>query len=110
MALAILTTKTIENVETASESTNFLASTIRNIFKRHESEIEYNDSLKQISLEEVRHHDCWEDCWIIIYDRVYDITQFLHQVSDLINLRLSNCNEPQKLKKKEFKRVYNFFY
>lgn len=82
MALAVLSTEIIESGETApNETTSFLTNTIRNIFKKHESEIEYNNKLKQISLDEVRHHDCWNDCWVIIYDRVYDITQFLHQVS-----------------------------
>ncbi|XP_063701439.1 cytochrome b5 type B-like [Culicoides brevitarsis] len=34
-------------------------------------------SRTQYSLKEVSMHDSWEDCWIIIYDRVYDITKFL---------------------------------
>lgn len=80
MALVVLTTEKLEKAETTNESTNFFTSTIRSLFKKHESEIEYNNSLKQISLEEVSHHDSWDDCWVIIYDRVYDITQFLYQV------------------------------
>lgn len=31
----------------------------------------------QVSLAEVACHDCRDDCWIIVYDRVYDITDFL---------------------------------
>lgn len=31
----------------------------------------------QYSLKEVANHDSWDDCWIIIYDRVYDVTKFL---------------------------------
>ncbi|XP_049815923.1 uncharacterized protein LOC126263004 [Schistocerca nitens] len=31
----------------------------------------------QVSLSEVACHDCPDDCWIIINDRVYDITDFL---------------------------------
>lgn len=81
MALVVLTTEKIESAETENESTNFFTATIRTLFKKHESEIEYNSSLKQISLNEVANHDSWDDCWVIIYDRVYDITQFLHQVS-----------------------------
>ncbi|XP_018574979.1 cytochrome b5-like [Anoplophora glabripennis] len=34
---------------------------------------------KTITLEEVSWHDHARDCWIIIYDRVYDITDFLEE-------------------------------
>ncbi|XP_013099308.2 uncharacterized protein LOC106081701 [Stomoxys calcitrans] len=34
-------------------------------------------SLRQISLEAVSHHDDYSDCWVVIYDRVYDVTNFL---------------------------------
>jgi cytochrome b involved in lipid metabolism len=81
MALAILTAEKLESGETNNESTSFFTNTIRTLFKKQETEIEYNNSLKQFSLEEVKNHDSWNDCWVIIYDRVYDITQFLHQVS-----------------------------
>lgn len=33
-----------------------------------------------ISLKEVAEHDSYDDCWIILYDRVYDITNFLNEV------------------------------
>uniref|UniRef100_A0A182IXN5 Uncharacterized protein n=1 Tax=Anopheles atroparvus TaxID=41427 RepID=A0A182IXN5_ANOAO len=32
---------------------------------------------KQITLSEVAYHDSYDDCWIVLYDRVYDITSFL---------------------------------
>ncbi|XP_053675479.1 uncharacterized protein LOC128725739 [Anopheles nili] len=32
---------------------------------------------KQITLDEVAYHDSYDDCWIVLYDRVYDITNFL---------------------------------
>lgn len=35
----------------------------------------------EISLLEVSHHDSFKDCWIVIYDRVYDVTKFLQSVS-----------------------------
>lgn len=108
MAVAILKAEKIESSEPIIEASNFLTTTIKNIFKKHESEIEYNNSLKQISLEEVKHHDCYEDCWIIIYDRVYDITKFLHHVSKTFNL-LSNTNRALNIPEKEFKRVHNIF-
>lgn len=33
-----------------------------------------------ILLKEVSVHDHAKDCWIIIYDRVYDVTDFLDEV------------------------------
>ncbi|CAG9833579.1 unnamed protein product [Diabrotica balteata] len=32
-----------------------------------------------ITLEEVSRHDTDKDCWVVIYDRVYDITEFLDE-------------------------------
>ncbi|CAG9858700.1 unnamed protein product, partial [Phyllotreta striolata] len=34
---------------------------------------------KVITMEEVSWHDSANDCWIIIYDRVYDVTGFLQE-------------------------------
>lgn len=36
-----------------------------------------------ISMEEVSWHDEPDDCWIIIFDKIYDITEFLNEVSKL---------------------------
>ncbi|KAL7739763.1 hypothetical protein ACLKA6_015003 [Drosophila palustris] len=36
-------------------------------------------SVPEITLEEVAQHDSYDDCWIVIYDRVYDVTQFLRE-------------------------------
>lgn len=36
---------------------------------------------KIIDLQDVSWHDTTNDCWVIIYDRVYDITKFLDEVS-----------------------------
>lgn len=36
---------------------------------------------KIITLDEVAFHDSSASCWIIIYDRVYDVTDFLKLVS-----------------------------
>lgn len=42
-------------------------------------------SLKaEISLETVSFHDNKRDCWIVIYDRIYDITNFLDEVSAIV--------------------------
>lgn len=42
---------------------------------------ELNESKIEISLEEVYKHCRYDDCWIVIYDRVYDITKFISSVS-----------------------------
>lgn len=33
------------------------------------------------SLSEVAEHDNYNDCWIVLYDRVYNVTEFLSQVT-----------------------------
>lgn len=38
-----------------------------------------------ISLKEVAEHDSFNDCWIILFDRVYDVTDFLIEVNININ-------------------------
>lgn len=40
-----------------------------------------------ITLDEVSWHDTLDDCWIVIYDRVYDITDFQDEVSHIFNFR-----------------------
>ncbi|KAH8413285.1 hypothetical protein KR009_009666 [Drosophila setifemur] len=37
------------------------------------------DDLPEITLEEVAQHDSYDDCWVVIYDRVYDVTSFLRE-------------------------------
>lgn len=37
-----------------------------------------------ITLAEVSFHDTPGDCWVVIYDRVYDITTFLDEVNIII--------------------------
>jgi cytochrome b5 len=44
---------------------------------------ENDNKLNQISMSEISMHDSIDDCWVIIYDRVYDITNFLDQVSEM---------------------------
>ncbi|XP_061398059.1 uncharacterized protein LOC133333785 [Musca vetustissima] len=38
---------------------------------------ERRTSLPEISLDAVAQHDDYSDCWVVIYDRVYDVTTFL---------------------------------
>ncbi|CAG9566691.1 unnamed protein product [Danaus chrysippus] len=32
-----------------------------------------------LTLAEISHHDTRDDCWVVIYDRVYDISTFLYE-------------------------------
>lgn len=41
---------------------------------------------KTITLNEVAFHDSSSSCWLIIYDRVYDVTDFLKSVSVLLKI------------------------
>ncbi|KRT78582.1 hypothetical protein AMK59_8114 [Oryctes borbonicus] len=34
---------------------------------------------EEFSLEEIADHDNLTDCWIVVYDRVYDITKFINE-------------------------------
>lgn len=87
MALVkLLQNNEIDNSETSSVAKSFLTNTIRSILLSSGSstsgkESEVDKKLKHISLKEVSDHDCYDDCWIIIYDRVYDVTAFLDLVS-----------------------------
>ncbi|KAF5303087.1 hypothetical protein FQR65_LT08418 [Abscondita terminalis] len=41
-----------------------------------------NESKKNkrfVTLKEVSFHDSSSDCWVVIYDRVYDVTKFLNE-------------------------------
>lgn len=42
--------------------------------------------LQEISLKEVSMHNDSSSCWIIIYDRIYDVTEFLNSVSPIMHL------------------------
>ena len=44
---------------------------------------ETSNNPSTISLDQVSWHDHRADCWIVIYDRVYDITGFLLEVGIL---------------------------
>lgn len=82
----------IESSESVNVTADFITNTIRNIFFTASSaavgkESEIDKRLKQITLAEVADHDCYDDCWIIIYDRVYDLTKFLRSVSPCIICR-----------------------
>lgn len=39
------------------------------------------DVEREISLAEVAKHDSVSDCWVVLFDAVYDLTSFLSLVS-----------------------------
>lgn len=49
-----------------------------------------------INLNEVAQHDTIDDCWIILFDRVYDVTNFLDSVS-VINRKIENRRKCMKI-------------
>lgn len=74
-----------EKFENIAKGQNVLNSALRSLrFNKSTSITESDDSEKVlrpiISLREVLEHDNYDDCWIVLYDRVYDVTQFLNQV------------------------------
>jgi Cytochrome b5-like Heme/Steroid binding domain len=44
---------------------------------------EQKPELPEVNLKQVAFHDCANDCWIIVYDLVYDVTSFLDKVRSL---------------------------
>ncbi|KAA0199140.1 hypothetical protein HAZT_HAZT000066 [Hyalella azteca] len=40
---------------------------------------ENEPKLPEYSLNEVAQHDMMHDCWIVLYDKVYDVTDFLFE-------------------------------
>ncbi|CAO1338915.1 unnamed protein product [Diamesa tonsa] len=69
----------LDSKEIAS-ATNFLQTTIRTLFFKAavRSASEIDNKLKVITLDEVSEHYNSRDCWVVIYDRVYDITKLLN--------------------------------
>lgn len=63
-----LTTSAVSNGVNMAATKNSSVSDRNNNTVRHR---------KQYTLDEVSYHDTFGDCWIVLYDRVYDITDFL---------------------------------
>lgn len=99
------------NPESASVATNFLTNTIQQLTSilfsstspapGHESEID--SKLKHITLDEVSDHYCANDCWIIIYDRVYDVTKFLDHVSLFLIREIRACERLSGLRESQIR-------
>ncbi|XP_023163182.2 cytochrome b5 [Drosophila hydei] len=49
------------------------------LVEKAKAKIDLQLAVPEITLEEVAHHDSFDDCWIVIYDRVYDVTHFLRE-------------------------------
>lgn len=44
-----------------------------------------DDALKYYTLEEIRVHNMSKDTWLIIHDKVYDISSFLEEVRGTVS-------------------------
>lgn len=54
------------------------------------SEDTSESNVKYYTLEEIQAHNLSKDTWLIIHDKVYDITSFLEEVRPLSQIRLQN--------------------
>lgn len=52
-----------------------------------ETNADQEKSRPVITLKEVVLHDTYDDCWIILYDRVYDVTKFLNEVKTNVKIK-----------------------
>lgn len=75
-------------VEKDTTAKSLIVQAIKSVFFTPPSphSVEIDSGLRQITLDECSNHDNSSDCWIVLYDRVYDITRFLYDVSK-INLK-----------------------
>lgn len=69
----------------SSKAVSELETTVKTVFSS--KNVQSSPKLAQtsdriISMKEVSWHDEPNDCWVIIFDRVYDITDFLDEVSN----------------------------
>ncbi len=76
----------VESKGVLETATNLITDTLRTFIFTPSTPIvghasENENKLNQISLSEVSEHDNLDDCWIVIYDKVYDISNFFDQVS-----------------------------
>lgn len=85
--MEVISTKNeLDAKEALVVATNFITNTLRTLIFTPKTPTvghasENDDKLNIISLNEVSFHDTCDDCWTIIYDRVYDITNFFDNVS-----------------------------
>ena len=46
--------------------------------KEETKEAESESGLQRYTLEEAAQHTDEDDCWVVVYDKVYDVTDFLY--------------------------------
>lgn len=77
------------NVEVSAEGENMVTMALRTLrlnkstpFSQEDPEMVLTEEKcrRIYSLSEVADHDNYKDCWIVLYDRVYNVTEFLNQV------------------------------
>lgn len=75
-----------KTVEINTESENLVTIALRTLRLKKSTPISQNvtvldeEKCRRIyTLSEVAEHDTYNDCWIVIYDRVYNVTEFIEQ-------------------------------
>lgn len=78
-----------KKLESVTEDTNIFTNALRTLrlnksipFSETDSETVLNEEKcrRIYALSEVSNHDTHDDCWIVLYDRVYNVTEFLKEV------------------------------
>lgn len=81
---------TQNGIEIITKGQNIITTTLRTLrvsksnqftATNNENLLSENKGRRIISLDEVSEHDSHDDCWIVVYDRVYDVTHFLKEVN-----------------------------
>lgn len=70
----------------SSKTVAELENSVTAIFSTSVSLKNSQDNRRVITMEEVSRHDEPDDCWIIIFDRIYDVTFFLDEVSNFMTI------------------------
>lgn len=55
------------------------------------SEDSPESNVKYYTLEEIQAHNLSKDTWLIIHDKVYDITSFMEEVRALSQMMVARC-------------------
>lgn len=81
--MAEVTTLITEFFSISSKTVTELENSVKRAFASKNLQDSTDNSLISnviITMEQVSRHDDPNDCWIIVYDKVYDVTTFLDEV------------------------------
>lgn len=79
-----------KKLEASTESENMVTMALRTLrlnksspTKDSEMVLHQEKCRRIYTLSEVADHDSYNDCWLVLYDRVYNVTEFLNQVTEI---------------------------